>query len=64
MKKRYSEEHRGLGPGGETPALGRDPAPILAFGRISRIAALLLNPYLLWVSFATVLNYSTWRLNA
>ncbi len=37
---------------------------ILEFGRISRTAALLLTPYLLWVSFATVLNYSIWRLNA
>lgn len=31
-------------------------ALILTFGRYSRPAALLLVPYLLWVSFATVLN--------
>jgi tryptophan-rich sensory protein len=36
---------------------------ILAFARISRKAALLLVPYLLWVSFAAVLNGSIWRLN-
>ena len=31
---------------------------IILFLRISRIAGLLLVPYLLWVSFATVLNYA------
>ena len=31
--------------------------------RLSRWAALLLAPYLLWVSFATVLNASIWHLN-
>ena len=36
---------------------------ILAFYRISRLAALLLVPYLLWVSFAAILNASIWRLN-
>jgi tryptophan-rich sensory protein len=36
---------------------------VLAFGRVSRTAALLLVPYLLWVSFAAVLNLSIWRLN-
>ncbi len=35
----------------------------LAFARVSRTAALLLLPYLLWVSFAAVLNYELWRLN-
>lgn len=38
-------------------------ATILAFWRINRLAALLLVPYLLWVSFASVLSFSTWRLN-
>lgn len=33
------------------------------FWRISKIAALLLVPYLLWVSFATYLNYAYWVLN-
>lgn len=36
---------------------------IVTFARISRIAALLLIPYLLWVSFAAVLNAAIWRLN-
>jgi translocator protein len=35
----------------------------LSFFRVSRTAALLLLPYLLWTSFAAVLNYSIWRLN-
>jgi tryptophan-rich sensory protein len=33
------------------------------FFRVSRPAGLLLVPYLLWVSFATVLNASIWHLN-
>lgn len=33
------------------------------FGKVSRTAALLLVPYLLWVSFATVLTLSLWRGN-
>ncbi len=37
---------------------------IVAFGRISRSAAWLMVPYLLWVSFATVLNYAFWIANA
>ena len=38
-------------------------ATIVAFARVSRRAALLLVPYLLWVSFATYLNVAIWRLN-
>lgn len=38
-------------------------ATIWAFDRVDRRAALLLVPYLLWVSFATVLNYRFWVLN-
>lgn len=34
-----------------------------AFSRLSRVAALLLVPYLLWVSFAAVLTGAIWRLN-
>lgn len=37
---------------------------IIAFARISRPAALLLVPYLLWTTFATVLNAAIWRLNS
>lgn len=36
---------------------------ILAFHKINKIAAFLQFPYLLWVSFATVLNISIWYLN-
>jgi len=35
----------------------------LAFRRVSALAAGLLIPYLLWVSFAGILNFSLWRLN-
>ena len=38
-------------------------ATIMLFSRISRAAALLLIPYILWVSFATALNISIWLLN-
>jgi benzodiazapine receptor len=38
-------------------------ATIIAFWRMTRLASLLLVPYLLWVSFATVLNYAIWQLN-
>jgi len=36
---------------------------ILKFRKISGAAALLLIPYLIWVSIAGYLNYSIWRLN-
>jgi translocator protein len=36
---------------------------IQAFWRLHRLAALLLVPYLAWVSFATALTASLWRLN-
>lgn len=36
---------------------------ILKFMKISRIAGMLLLPYLLWVSFATVLNFYILKLN-
>ena len=38
-------------------------ATIKAFSRISRVSALLLVPYLLWVSFASVLTWVVWRAN-
>jgi len=38
-------------------------ATLLAFWRHSKTAALLLVPYLLWVSFAMALNFSVWHLN-
>jgi tryptophan-rich sensory protein len=39
-------------------------ATMSAFWHSSRVAGWLLLPYLLWVSFAAVLNYSIWTLNA
>lgn len=38
-------------------------ATIGAFWRLDRMAAILLVPYLAWVTFATALNYALWRLN-
>jgi len=38
-------------------------AMILVFYRISKTAAFLQIPYLLWVSFTSVLNFSIWWLN-
>ncbi len=38
-------------------------ATVRAFGRHDRPAALLLLPYLAWVTFAGALNLATWRLN-
>jgi benzodiazapine receptor len=36
---------------------------IIAFYKISKPAAWLLIPYILWVSFAVYLNYSIWQLS-
>lgn len=38
-------------------------ATIIAFFKISKPAAWLLVPYILWVSFAAYLNYAIWILN-
>jgi tryptophan-rich sensory protein len=38
-------------------------ATILAFRRVRMVAAVLLLPYLAWVSFAAVLNFTIWWLN-
>ena len=38
-------------------------ATIVVFWRTRRLAGALLIPYLVWVSFATALNYSIWQLN-
>ena len=38
-------------------------ATLVAFWRIRPLAGALLVPYLLWVSFASALNYSVWQLN-
>ena len=36
---------------------------IKSFRGVSKIAAKMLYPYLAWVSFATLLNFSVWILN-
>jgi translocator protein len=38
-------------------------ATVISFWRIRPLAGALIVPYLLWVSFATALNYSVWQLN-
>ena len=38
-------------------------ATIIAFAKVSKPAAWILAPYILWVSFAAYLNYSIWILN-
>ena len=37
---------------------------IISFYKISKTAGLLLLPYILWVSFAALLNFSVWQLNS
>lgn len=36
---------------------------LISFYKIVRIAGILFIPYILWVSFAAVLNFSIWQLN-
>jgi translocator protein len=38
-------------------------ATIIIFYQISRIASYMLIPYILWVSFASILNFYVWILN-
>jgi tryptophan-rich sensory protein len=38
-------------------------ATVRAFWRSSRVAALLMLPYLLWVAFASALTWSVWQKN-
>ena len=39
-------------------------ATMIAFARVSPLASLLLAPYLIWVSFAAVLNFTIAKMNA
>jgi tryptophan-rich sensory protein len=38
-------------------------ATLVCFWRVRPLAGILLLPYLLWVSFASALNYALWQLN-
>lgn len=38
-------------------------ANVVAFWRLQKVAAVLLLPYLIWVSFAAALCYTMWQLN-
>jgi tryptophan-rich sensory protein len=38
-------------------------ATLIVFWRVRRTAALLLIPYAAWATFATVLNFTIWRMN-
>lgn len=38
-------------------------ATAVSFSRVDRVAAILLVPYMMWVGFAALLNYSIWLLN-
>ena len=37
---------------------------IFSFSRLSKAAAWLLVPYIMWVSFAMILNWDIWRMNS
>jgi tryptophan-rich sensory protein len=39
-------------------------ATMIAFWRITATAGWLFVPYILWVTFATALNFAIWRLNS
>jgi len=43
--------------------LGFIIATTILFWRINTWAGILFLPYIVWVSFATILNYTIWRLN-
>jgi translocator protein len=38
-------------------------ATVIAFWRVYQLAGVLLVPYLAWVTFASTLNFTLWRLN-
>ncbi len=43
--------------------LGIIVATVFAFAHVHRLAAVLLLPYLAWVTFATALTHGVWRAN-
>ena len=45
-------------------AVGGDSAVVVLFWRVDRVAGTLMLPYLVWVGFASCLNFALWRLNA
>ena len=49
--------------GGVVLLLGLIIATLVAFAQVERLAALLLVPYLAWVTFAAALTYTVWRAN-
>jgi tryptophan-rich sensory protein len=53
----------GLGVAGIVALWAAIVATVVAFSRRSRIATVLMLPYLAWVTFASWLNYTIWRLN-
>jgi benzodiazapine receptor len=53
----------GLGLIDIVPQLAIIVMTIIAFGRLDRLAAWCLVPLAVWVAFATLLNFSIWRLN-
>ncbi len=36
---------------------------IVKFQKVDKLSASLLIPYILWVSFASILNFAVWQLN-
>jgi translocator protein len=36
---------------------------IILFYKVSKVSSVLLIPYILWVSFAAILNFAIWKLN-
>jgi tryptophan-rich sensory protein len=38
-------------------------AMVILFWQVSTVAGMLILPYILWVSFATLLNFHVWKLN-
>ena len=43
--------------------LGFIIATTIYFFKVNKVSGYLLIPYILWVSFASILNYSIWKLN-